>query len=133
MRLLPFAVAVLFCAGCDPSVDDTVTPAARDIERLERMLAAHPCVGPLDRWERNYRFSRRSGLLFGHSLNPEMDVIEFHLRRAGTVVVLPGRYVMAPPPNGDWPDSRPIEALDGKLTLSSGKLAMTPCASKRAV
>ena len=124
-------MAALLCAGCDISVDDSAVPAAADVERLERLLAAHPCVRQLDGWERNYRFSRKSGTLFGHSLNPDLDVIEFHLRKAGTVTVAAGRNVMAPKPNGDWPDSRPMEAVDGKLTLSSGKFSLSPCPRNR--
>ncbi len=130
MRLSALTVAALLCAGCDTSVDDNATPAASDVDRLERLLAGHKCIHRLDAWERNYRFSRKSGLLSGHSMYPDLDVIEFHLRRAGTVAILPGRNVLAPKPGGDWPDSRPVETLDGKLALRSGRLSMTPCPPK---
>ena len=99
----------------------------RDIARLEAKLAKHPCIGDLQQWERNYRFSRKPAFLFPHSINPDLDVIELHLRRVGTVSILPTRNVMVPAPAGDWPDSRPIQSIDGRFTLSSGALALKRC------
>lgn len=127
MRLFVLALAALVCASCNTSNDDTAVPAASEIDRLERLLARHKCVGRLDAWERYYRFSRKSGLLLGHSLNPDLDVIEFHFRRAGTLTIEPGRHVMAPKPDGDWPDSGPIKTLDGRFKQSSSQLSLRPC------
>jgi len=72
-------------------------------------------------------FSRKAGFIFPGSLNPDLDVIELHLRKVGSVTIRPGRHLMSPGPGGDWPDSRPIESIDGKYTLSTGALALQRC------
>ena len=126
MKALATIPALLFLAACGGIVDDTATPAAADIEQLESRLAAHPCIGYLARWERNYRFSRKAGFLSAHSLYPDLDVIEFHLRPVGTVRITAGRNVLQPR-SADWPDSSPIKAIDGRYTLSSGALSLTGC------
>jgi hypothetical protein len=118
---------LLLAAGCQAHVEDNAVPSAADIARLEAKLAKHPCIGDLQQWERNYRFSRKPAFLFPHSINPDLDVIELHLRRVGTVSILPTRNVMVPAPAGDWPDSRPIQSIDGRFTLSSGALALKRC------
>lgn len=118
------AALLLAVTSCHSQVDDKAVPSAADVARLETELARHSCVGDLQQWERNYRYSRKSGFLLPGSLNPDLDVIELHLRRAGTVTIRPGRYVMTPAPGGDWPDSRPIESVDGKFTLSTGSLSL---------
>ena len=97
---------LLLLAACHSEADDKAVPNAAVVERLEAKLAQHPCVASLEDWERNYRFSRKAGFVFPGSLNPDLDVIELHLRRAGTVTIRPGRNVMTPGPGGDWPDSR---------------------------
>jgi hypothetical protein len=130
MRLSALAVGLLLCGACNTAIDENAVPAASDVDRLERILAGHECIGQLDEWERNYRFSRKTGILSGHSLYPDLDIIELHLRKAGTVTVRPGRNVLAPRPNGDWPDSSPMQSLDGRFTLSSGSLSMPPCRSQ---
>jgi hypothetical protein len=118
---------LLLLAACGTDVDDDAVPAPSDIRRLEQRLSQHPCVGALDQWERNYRFSRKTGFFSPYSLNPDLDVIEFHLRRASTITIMPGRHVLKPGPGGDWPDSNPIESVDGRLTLSSGSLRLSGC------
>ena len=120
-RVLPAAL-LLAATSCHSQVDDKAEPAPADVARLETQLARHPCVGDLRQWERNYRYSRKPGFLLPGSLNPDLDVVELHLRRVGTLTIRPGRYVMVPAPGGDWPDSRPIESIDGKFTLSTGTL-----------
>lgn len=127
MKALASASALLLLAGCDVQLDDTSVPSAEDIRRLETMLSKHPCVGDVGGWERNYRFSRKTGLLSDYTLNPDFDVIEFHLRRAGTISIEPRMSIMAPTPGGDWPDSSPIRSVDGKFTLGSGALTMSRC------
>lgn len=116
---------VLLLSGCDTGVPDTATPPEADIQRAEARLAQHPCVGNLDLWERNYRFSRKPSLLWPHSFYPDFDVIEFHFRRAGTIEIEPGLKVMTPA--GDWPDSAPIQALEGRFTLANGALDIPRC------
>lgn len=122
-----FAALLPLAAGCSTDFEDNAVPKIVDIERLEAKLAQHPCVGDLGQWERNYRFARKSAFIFPGSLNPDLDVIELHLRRAGTVVIAPARNVMVPAPGGDWPDSRPIRSIDGRFKLSSGALDLQRC------
>jgi hypothetical protein len=130
MRFAAALPLLLLCA-CSYSVEDQTEPTSADIVRVEAKLAKHPCIGDLGQWERNYRFSRKTGLLSSYSLNPDIDVIEFHLRRSGTVAIEPGVNVMKPPPGGDWPDSSPIESIDGTFKLSDGKLGMPRCEARR--
>lgn len=118
---------LLLCGACHNEAHDNSLPAANDIDRLERSLAAHPCVGALDQWERNYRFSRKDGLFSSHTLHPDFGVIEFHLRKVGTISVVAGRKVMPQRPDGDWPDSSPIQSIDGKFTVRNGSLNLGPC------
>ena len=119
---LPLLLALSACHG---TVDDPSIPSASDVQRLEDQLSRRPCVGDLGKWERNYRFSRKSGLLSPYSLNPDLDVIEFHLRAVGTIAIRPGRNIMAA--GGDWPDSGTIRSIDGRFTLTTGKLALSGC------
>lgn len=126
MRAVLLGTAALAAAGCDWQADDPSIPSDSDIARVEAALARHPCVGDLNLWERNYRFSRKSGLLSAYSLNPDLDVIEFHLRRAGSITIMPGRNIVrwtAP----DWPDSNTILSLDGQYKLLGGDLSLEEC------
>ena len=127
MKAPAFAAALLLSTACSVQVDDSSIPSGDDIARLEAALARHPCVGDLERWERSYRFSRKTGLISDYTFNPDFDVIEFHLRRAGTILIRPGVNVMTPTPGGDWPDSSPIRSVDGRFTLGSGELAVSRC------
>ncbi|HEX2802495.1 MAG TPA: hypothetical protein VHN55_00715 [Sphingomicrobium sp.] len=118
--------AVFLLAGCTV-VDDSAVPESPDIQRLEKQLAQHPCVGGLDGWQRNYRFSRKTGLFSPYSLSPDLDVIEFHLRRARTVTIAPGLNVLPPEAGGNWPDSQAIQTVDGRYRLTDGSLKLAPC------
>ena len=122
--------ALLLSGACHDGHFDNSIPEAPEIDRLEKALAAHPCVGKLDQWERNYRFSRKDGLFSSHSLHPDFGVIEFHLRKAGAVTVVAGRKVMPQRPDGDWPDTSPIQSIDGKFTVRNGSLNVGPCRPK---
>ena len=128
LRVLPL---LLLAAGCHYQVEDRSVPEEADVARLEAKLAAHPCVGPLENWERNYRYSRKTGLFSLYTVHADFNVIEFHLRRAGTITIAPGRHIMEPHPTGDWPDSNPIQSIDGKFALSGGSLSLAPCARAR--
>ena len=124
------ATSLLLCvllSGCDYGVDDNALPSDADIQHIEASLSNHDCIGDLSLWERNYRFSRKAGFLAEQSLHPDLDIIEFHLRRAGTITITAGRNVMVPGPGGDWPDSNPITSIDGRYQLSSGALSVGPC------
>ena len=125
MRFL--AAAMLALAGCNATLSDIAVPEPSDIEKVEERLSRHPCVGDLGNWERNYRFARKSGLFTAYSLNPDLDVVEFHLRRTGTISIRPGRFVFEPRPGGDWLDSGPITSIDGRFTLSTGSLRLSKC------
>ena len=127
MRFRLVALGALTVVGCSYAVDDPSTPADQDIRRVEEVLAAHPCVGDLSKWERNYRFSRKIGLFSPYSLNPDFNIIELHLRRAGTTRIEPGRRVMQWRENEDWPDSSTIQALDGKFRIEDDALQMAAC------
>jgi hypothetical protein len=127
MRTGLIAICALAAAGCFQQVDDPSIPATEDIAELERALARHPCVGDLDGWERNYRFSKRSGLLTPYSLNPDFNVIEFHLRRAGTVTIEPGRTVMRWTEGQDWPDTGTTQSVDGRFTVDGSTLEISRC------
>ena len=117
----------LLLSSCGYGVEDTALPSDADIRNIEAGLSHHRCIGDLTLWERNYRFSRKAGFLTDHSLNPDLDIVEFHLRRVGTITIVPGRNVMTPGPDGDWPDSNPIMSIDGRYQLSSGRLSVGPC------
>jgi hypothetical protein len=119
--------ALALTAGCNADIDDAAVPPDADIARVELRLAEHPCVRDLDLWERSYRYSRKMGLFTAYSLNPDFNVVEFHLRRAGTATIVPGRKVMAHRQSGDWPDGPSIQSLDGRFQLDGGKLLISRC------
>jgi hypothetical protein len=123
--ILIFAGAAL--AGCAPQTDDSSIPPESEIARLEAALSNHPCVGDLNSWERNYRISRKAGWIFSRSINPDLDVIEFHLRKSGTITISSGRKVVRWSENGDWPDSRTVEALDGRYHINGARLSLSGC------
>lgn len=124
----PLITAVLaFAAGCHAYPEDTLIPSQVDIARLEARLGKHPCIRDLGLWERSYRFSRKSGLLTPYSLNPDLDVIEFHFRRAGTATIEAGRKILTPGHSGDWPDSESIQSIDGRFQLNSNRLVLSRC------
>ena len=60
-------------------------------------------------------------------LVPDLEVIEFHLRRASTINISPGRNIMESAPNGDWPDSNQIQSIDGRFALANDALMMPRC------
>jgi hypothetical protein len=122
---------VLLLAGCHADVDDRTIPSDHEIALLEARLAQQPCIGDLGGWERNYRYSRKRGLLSPHSLNPNLDVIEFHFRRAGSVSIEPGLKVLVPDPGGDWPDSAAIQSIEGRFTVSGNSLSLSGCKRRR--
>ena len=130
MRFLPIIAASAALTGCYQQAEDPSVPSNAQVARVEAALAKHRCVETLSKWERNYRFSRKTGLLSSYSLYPDFDVIEFHLRRVGTVTIAPNMKIMPWSQNGDWPDSRTIEALDGRYALSSGELRIFGCRVK---
>lgn len=127
MRAGFVAICFLAAASCSYEIDDPSVPQAQDIAELESALARHPCVGDLGLWERNYRFSRQTGLFSDYSLNPDFNVIEFHLRRAGTIRIDPDRRVVPWSKSQDWPDTNTIRSLEGRFKVDGGILEIGLC------
>ena len=125
------AVVAILCSaillGCSGPEGELSMPRAADVERLEAAVARHPCIGSLDGWERNYRFAMSKRVFWPDSNHANQDVIEFHLRRAGTVAIAPARNLVPLTENGDWPDSSPIRTVDGSFVISSGRLTVARC------
>jgi hypothetical protein len=125
MRTRTVPLVLLLVTGCVAETDNTV-PTPADVDRVEKRLAKHPCIGNLDQWERNYRFSRKRGLFSPYSLNPDLDVLDLHLRRVDTISIRPGRHVWAAR-HDDWPDSQPIQTIDGRFRLADNSLSLSAC------
>jgi hypothetical protein len=105
---------------------DSSAPSEQQIAAVEAKLASHPCIGSLTSWERNYRFGMSKRMFWPQSDHPNFDVIEFHLRRAGSVQIAPGRAGFRTG-SGDWPDSSSIRSIDGSFVISSGRLNVGRC------
>lgn len=118
--------------GCHSPVRSDAIPSAADVNELEARLARYPCVGDLNQWERNYRFFRKSALFFAHLTHPDVNVIELHIRKAGKIDITPGRNVMAARPDGDWPDSRRIQSMDGRYVIATKTLSLSGCRAAKA-
>ncbi len=129
VKMLSSALMLVLLGGCNLEIDDKTTPRHEDVERIEAKLFQHACIGDLDQWERNYRYSRKMGLFSPYSFQTDFDVVELHLRRAETVTITPGRHVMPPHADDDWPDSSPIQSVDGTFSLGSGALTLSGCKS----
>jgi hypothetical protein len=72
-------VALVGLASCSPPL-----PEWRQVDRVERALAANACIGSLDRWDRRYFYAlgrERSGP-FGRR-EVDRDVIGFKFDEAG--------------------------------------------------
>jgi hypothetical protein len=115
-------VLLLACAA----EGDSSMPSENQIAQVEARLASHPCIGSLGSWERNYRFGMSRRIFWPQSDHPNFDVIEFHLRRAGSVKITPGRARFSTG-SGDWPDSSSIRSIDGSFVISSGRLNVGRC------
>lgn len=106
--------------------EDSSRPSEQQIAQVEAKLASHPCIGSLASWERNYRFGMSKRMFWPQSDHPNFDVIEFHLRRAGSVNIAPGRAGFSTG-SGDWPDSSSIRSIDGSYVIGSGRLNVGRC------
>lgn len=123
MKILP-AAAILLTACSGGS--ETEVPSEAFVDLIEQRLAAHPCVGDIGKWERSYRFARPTGLS-AYTAQADIDVIEFHLRRAGTTTISPGRIVMRRGELDDWPDGQYIRSIDGRYRLGNSTLHLSRC------
>ena len=125
MKRVPAFGLCLLLLGCAAAGDSSV-PSEEQISKVEAKLASHPCIGSLNDWERNYRFGMSKRMFWPQSDHPNFDVIEFHLRRAGSVTIAPGRAGFSTG-SGDWPDSSSIRSIDGSFVVGSGRLNVGRC------
>ena len=65
-------------------------------------------------------------MFWPQSDHPNFDVIEFHLRRIGSVQISPRRARFSTG-SGDWPDSSSIRSIHGSFVVSSGRLNVGRC------
>lgn len=122
----PLALCVLLLS-CSGAQNELSTPREADVDRLEAAAVKHACIGQLHGWERNYRFAMSKRVFWPQSDHANQDVIDFHYRRAGAVEIAPARNLIALGENGDWPDSSPIQTVDGSFTISTGRLTVARC------
>ena len=115
-------VLLMACAA----EEDSSVPSEQEIAKVEAKLASHPCIGSLDSWERNYRYGMSKRMFWPQSDHPNFDVIDFHLRRAGSVDIAAGRNRFSTG-SGDWPDSSSIQSIDGSFVIGSGRLKVGRC------
>jgi hypothetical protein len=121
--LIPsLCLALIACAA----EGESSIPRDDEVARIEAKLGSHPCIGSLESWERNYRYGMSKRVFWPQSDHPNLDVIEFHLRHVGTVVIAPSRSRFDTG-SGDWPDSSSIRSIDGSFVISSGRLNVGPC------
>jgi hypothetical protein len=90
----------LLAAACSPPLQQDVRahelsaagvdtrPPVKVVDRIERKLSAHPCVGSLDRWFRRYR----------HPIHPKTSVLDrsrvgFFFHEAGVHGFRAGRVI----------------------------------------
>lgn len=119
----------LLQAACSAAGDDAV-PGEDLVNFIEEKLAQHPCVGELAEWERNYRFAKHTGLSAYRS-PANRDVIEFHLRRAGTFIIRPGRNVMPRGQVDDWPDGKSVSFIDGRYHIGANQMYLSRCSPRK--
>ena len=125
MKGVPASALCLLLLAC-AAEGDSSTPSEEQIAQVEAKLASHPCIGSLASWERNYRFGMSKRMFWPQSDHPNFDVVEFHLRRAGSVDIAPGRATFSTG-SGDWPDSSSIQSIDGSYVIGSGRLNVGRC------
>ena len=128
MRIAALAAGIMIVGGCSYEASERPLPTEADVSRLEDKLTGHPCVGDLSEWERDYRYSMTTGLFTPYSLNPDLDIIEFRLRRAGTVTIHAGRKIL-PSKRGSWPDSAAVQSVEGRYKIKGGGLTIHGCPS----
>lgn len=125
MRAAACLAAMVTLASCYRE-DPEALPRDEHIAMVEQRLAAHPCVGDLKDWERYYRFAPATGLS-AYTTRSDLDVIEFHLRRAGTLTIEPGMRVLRRGESDDWPDGRNVRSLDGRFKIVGSGLSISKC------
>ena len=130
MRFVPLIIGPVLLGACYRQNPDA-TPSDSQVAMVEQRLANHPCVGDLKEWERHYRFAPATGLS-AYTASFDLDVIEFHLRRAGSFTIEPGVKVLRRGDSDDWPDGRNVHSLDGRFRIVGDKLSVSRCQPVRA-
>ncbi|HVL29974.1 MAG TPA: hypothetical protein VM326_04565 [Sphingomicrobium sp.] len=130
MKDSAWIAGALLLAACSAPGKDAV-PGENLVNFIEEKLAQHPCVGDLEEWERNYRFAKHTGLSAYRSPT-NRDVIEFHLRRAGTFVIRPGRNIMPRGAEDDWPDGKSVHFLAGRYHIGAHQMYLSRCSPRNA-
>ena len=97
MRSLLILISILLTSACFPlsslepsAAQDSATPSAALVGRIEAILAEDPCVGSLDRWARYYKWQRGQD-------GPNRDIVDVDLRQAGVFGYRRGRYTLPEP------------------------------------
>lgn len=97
MWALLILVSNLLTSACVPlssgepsAAQDSATPSAALVGRIEPILAEVPCVGSLDRWARYYKRQRGPE-------GPNRNVVDIDLRQAGAFGYGRGRYILPEP------------------------------------
>ncbi|QNN64179.1 hypothetical protein H9L12_07270 [Sphingomonas rhizophila] len=109
-------------SACEAADGDGL-PDERHVQRIEQRLAANPCIGDLRQWERLYRFADPGGFS-AYTAHPNFDVIDFHLRRAGTTTITPGRVIVPRGERRDWPDDRFVQSIDGSYKIGEDRMTL---------
>lgn len=125
MKIITCISGALLLGACSGAADQAV-PNAGLVNLIEQKLASHQCVGDLSQWERTYRFAKPTGFS-AFTAHADIDVIEFHLRRAGTVTVSPGRTILRRGEVDDWPDGKYIRSIDGRYKVGGDALRLSRC------
>jgi hypothetical protein len=129
MRFAPVLIGLALLGGCYRE-DPEAAPSEAQVAMVEQQLAGHPCVGDLKDWERYYRFAPATGMS-AYTTRSDLDVIEFHLRRAGTFTIEPGVRVLRRGETDDWPDGRNVYFIDGRFKIVGNGLVMPGCRAVR--
>lgn len=119
MRSLLALLSISLTGACVPlptgersaAVQNSGTPSAALVHRIETVLAEDPCVGSLDRWARYYRWQQgRDG--------PNREVVDIDLRQAGIFGYRRGRYILSEPDPRLKPGEIIIEGDDRRYLVA---------------
>lgn len=98
MRSLLIVIATLLTSACVPlssrgpsAAQESASPSAVLVGRIEAVLSDNQCVGSLDRWARYYKWQSGPD-------GPNRHIVEVDLRQAGVFGYRRGRYIL-PEPN----------------------------------
>lgn len=138
MRSLLILVSILLTSACVPlssrgpsAAQDSATPSAALVGRIEALLAEDSCVGSLDRWARYFKWQRRLD-------GPNRDIVEVDLRQAGIFGYRRGRYILPEPDPRLGPDEIIVTGDDRRYLVAFAlydvrldRLTMESCGPSR--